>query len=82
MLRAVRTIGAVESWQLTALELEMIVEIVFSCKHIAALVARVIPLLMRSIEIVDALNRLTVILYSHLWKQKISPGNSEQERET
>lgn len=51
----VRTIGTVESWQLTALELEVIIQIVLACKYVAALVARITLVLTRAIGIIDAL---------------------------
>lgn len=41
MFGSIRTIGTVESRQLTALELEVIIQIVLACKYVAALVARI-----------------------------------------
>lgn len=58
---SVRAVRTVESGQLTALELEVIIQIVLACKHVAALVARVTLVLARTIGIVDALGELHVI---------------------
>jgi len=76
MFRAIRTVRTVESWQLAALELEMIIQIVLARERVAALVARVIPALLRSIGTVDALIGMRVKSLhddrSNLWEQKIS----------
>lgn len=54
VLRAVRTIRTVESRQLAALELEVIIQIVLARERIAALGARIIPTSLHSVGIVDA----------------------------
>lgn len=84
VFRAVRTIRTVESRQLAALELEVIIQIVLARERVAALVARVIPALLRPIGIVDALIGMRVkSLHDgrwNLWEQKISPRNSGRKR--
>lgn len=79
VFRTVRTIRTIESRQLAALELEMIIQIVLARERVAALVARVIPALLRPIGIVDALIGMRVKSLhgrQNLWEQKISPRNS------
>jgi len=80
VFRAIRTIRTVESRQLAALELEVIIQIVLARKRVAALVTRVIPALLRSIGIVDALIGMRVKSLPdgrwNLWEQKISQRNS------
>lgn len=85
VFRAVRTVWTVESRQLAALELEVIIQIVLARERVAALVAGIIPALLRSIRIVDALIGVRLKSLhdgrSNLWEQKISQRNSGQKLE-
>lgn len=72
---AVRAIRAIEPRQLSALELEVIVQIVLTREHVAALVARVTPALLVSRGVVGVtvplwVTRMHYLLVMHTCEQK------------
>lgn len=52
VLGSVRTIGTVEPRQLTALELEVIIQTVLACKYVATLVAMISPVLAHIVGVI------------------------------